>query len=194
MIDDDRAEYLAWAKRRALEYLDAGLPPAQAHASFGSDLNKRDDCPVDPEYALIGLQACLDGPDAVRRWIMGYQPPTPKAKQFVRDSVCPFCGSLHTRASATANPAEARAPVDGDVTLCFACGELAVFDAAVSGGLRKPTTAEYDQIAADSILRHMHHAWTRARDERERQERRAKAQRTSIIAASLRRLKEGTKP
>jgi len=42
MSDDSRADHLAWAKARALEYVDAGNV-LQAMASLTSDLTKHDE-------------------------------------------------------------------------------------------------------------------------------------------------------
>jgi hypothetical protein len=68
---------------------------------------------------------------------------------------CVWCGARHDRAS-NAEPNETRPPVDGDVTMCFVCGEWLVFD---GGQLRAPTTAEYDEIAAGKAFRRARAAW-----------------------------------
>jgi hypothetical protein len=69
-----RAEHLAWAKRRALEYVDAG-DLEQAVASMISDLQKHDDL---SDHAGIMLGGMLlfgghmrDG-EEVRKWIEGF--------------------------------------------------------------------------------------------------------------------------
>ena len=68
-----RSEHLAWAKERAIKYLESG-ELANAVASMGSDLNKH------PELAALGLAVVMAlgmtevsrGPEAVRRWIEGF--------------------------------------------------------------------------------------------------------------------------
>ena len=54
-----RAEHLAWCKRRALEYVDAG-DLTQGFASMMSDLNKHDETRGHPATA-IGLSLMLNG-------------------------------------------------------------------------------------------------------------------------------------
>jgi len=70
---ENRDEHLAWAKKRALEYVDAG-ELANAVASMGSDLGKH------PEFkgvaystlTYLGMMEIQRGPEAVRRWIEGF--------------------------------------------------------------------------------------------------------------------------
>lgn len=69
-----KEEGVAFAKRRALELLDAGEPLSQVLASMGSDLNKAgvtgDSMTL--LYAL-GLQhAMADDRDEMRRWVNGF--------------------------------------------------------------------------------------------------------------------------
>jgi hypothetical protein len=72
-----REQHLAWAKERALEYLDAGHDPAHTAASMISDLRKHEETrELIPELLHRGTQAVLDDAaealsDAprVRRWI-----------------------------------------------------------------------------------------------------------------------------
>ena len=71
-----RAEHLAWAKQRALEYVDRG-ELAQAVTSMLSDLSKRPefnmDSPAMKGIAQIGILFEIQkGPEAVRRWIEGF--------------------------------------------------------------------------------------------------------------------------
>lgn len=71
----DRGEHLAWCKRRALEYLDAG-DSRQAFTSMLSDLHKH------PELenhignkigvGFMMLPGWIDNPVEVRRWIVGF--------------------------------------------------------------------------------------------------------------------------
>lgn len=68
-----RDEHLAWAKQRALEYVDAG-ELVNAVASMGSDLDKHPELGCNP-YLLMagGLDAEKGDPRAVRRWIEGFR-------------------------------------------------------------------------------------------------------------------------
>ena len=66
----DKAEHLAWAKERALEYLP---DVSQASASFISDLNKHDDLRGHPVVELFGMEmfaGTLNEPEC-RRLIEG---------------------------------------------------------------------------------------------------------------------------
>lgn len=70
-----REEHLAWAKRRALEYLDAG-DLQQAFTSMGSDLSKHPDLKTNASAVLdqLGLLHVLNGDrEGLRRWIEGFQ-------------------------------------------------------------------------------------------------------------------------
>jgi hypothetical protein len=68
-----RAEHLAWCKKRALEYVDAGRE-GEAFASMSSDLGKH------PETAKhigleIGMMLMMSGHlkgQELRRWITGF--------------------------------------------------------------------------------------------------------------------------
>ena len=69
-----RDEHLAWAKKRALEYLDAG-DLTNALSSMGSDLSKHDELRgIGAKMADLGLIAFINR-DAVamRRWIEGFR-------------------------------------------------------------------------------------------------------------------------
>ncbi len=69
-----RDEHLAWAKRRALQYLDAGDLP-EAFTSMASDLSKYQDFrkPVYTTLNELGLLYLVnhDAP-GLRRWIEGF--------------------------------------------------------------------------------------------------------------------------
>ena len=66
-----RDEHLAWCKRRALEYVDAG-DLTHAVASMASDLKTHPDTdnPALNGLAMIGMMYVTDGDKAaVQRWI-----------------------------------------------------------------------------------------------------------------------------
>ena len=69
-----RDEHLAWAKKRALEYVDR-CDLLGAVASMGSDLAKHEDFQK-PAYATLFVMGAMfevpKGPDAVRRWVKGF--------------------------------------------------------------------------------------------------------------------------
>ena len=52
-------------------------------------------------------------------------------------------------------------PEEGDVTLCFGCGEWCVFDYGMH--LRKPTDKEFDEIGTDPDCMGARWAWTEAK-------------------------------
>jgi hypothetical protein len=65
-----RAEHLAWAKQRALEYVDAGDLP-NAVASMTSDLSKHEETAFFvAELGMLGMMAAGQRDrEGVRRWI-----------------------------------------------------------------------------------------------------------------------------
>lgn len=69
-----RDEHLAFCKKRALEYVDAGDLPGAA-ASMGSDLlNHPETRTVGAEIIFAGaLEAATGDPENVRRWIEGFR-------------------------------------------------------------------------------------------------------------------------
>jgi hypothetical protein len=70
-----RAEHLAWAKQRAIDYVDRG-ELSQAVASMLSDLDKHDATRLNPSMAafigMAGIMECQRGADAVRHWVKGF--------------------------------------------------------------------------------------------------------------------------
>ncbi len=69
MAQMTRAEHLAWAKSRALEYVDAG-DLSQAVSSMGSDLSKHPECGINASVGVLGIMKAKTGDSAgVRRWI-----------------------------------------------------------------------------------------------------------------------------
>jgi len=74
------------------------------------------------------------------------------------DSHCPWCNRLVTRTS-NANQNETVAPVDGDATLCFYCGEWAIIDLSLPNWQRKPTEAEFIEIGEDPDCQKARAGW-----------------------------------
>jgi hypothetical protein len=69
---EDRNEHLAWCKKRALEYLDAG-DLNNAVTSMLSDLSKHPELRgIGSKMGMIGIFAVKEGPRAVRRFIEGF--------------------------------------------------------------------------------------------------------------------------
>lgn len=68
-----RAEHLAWAKRRALEYVERG-ELMHAVSSMMSDLAKHPELgsPGADMACLAGILQIGRGREAVRRWIEGF--------------------------------------------------------------------------------------------------------------------------
>lgn len=68
-----RAEHLAWCKQRATEYVQAG-DLRNAVASMGSDMRKHPETntPALPTLVVIGMMDIERGPEAVHRWIDGF--------------------------------------------------------------------------------------------------------------------------
>jgi hypothetical protein len=73
------------------------------------------------------------------------------------DTTCPFCGQHHEAVSRAHSSTDY--PDDGDVTMCFACGEICVFDSDAAGGLRKPTKPEQRNLDRDQHIRDMREVW-----------------------------------
>jgi hypothetical protein len=70
--DASWASHLAWSKRRALDYLDRG-DTRNAVSSMTSDLRKHPEGErLPPEIMVLGMMESRSGPDAVRRWIEGF--------------------------------------------------------------------------------------------------------------------------
>jgi hypothetical protein len=73
------------------------------------------------------------------------------------DTTCPFCGELHEAVSRARSNTDY--PDDGDVTLCFGCGQICVFDSNSADGLRKPTKREQRDFDRDQRIREVRMAW-----------------------------------
>jgi len=70
-----RAEHLAWAKERALEYADTG-DVSNAIASMGSDLNKHPETKGHSGIELMFMMASagqFDRPGELRKFIEGFR-------------------------------------------------------------------------------------------------------------------------
>lgn len=72
---------------------------------------------------------------------------------------CPFCGFVHDLI-ANANPKSTKVPENGDVTLCFACGEYCELE---DGRLVIPSDQTYDEINADPDCAKLHEMWLESR-------------------------------
>lgn len=72
-METTRAVYLAWCKQRAIEYVDAG-DLNNAVASMASDLRKHPATEISANGILfaMGMMEIRRGPDAVRRWVEGF--------------------------------------------------------------------------------------------------------------------------
>lgn len=71
-----REEHLAWAKKRALEYLDAG-DTQNAFNSMTSDVRKHPEMETHAGIQLgimmaVGLPGWVSDPVEIRRWIVGF--------------------------------------------------------------------------------------------------------------------------
>lgn len=75
---------------------------------------------------------------------------------FEQATTCPFCGQNN---EAVTPPEGGRGPQDGDFSMCFTCGEWAIFDSRMSGGMRKPLFPDYMKIATSPKMRQMRDAW-----------------------------------
>lgn len=68
-----RDEHLAWCKKRALEYVDAG-DLLNAVTSMGSDMDKHPECRMNAGLLIVGAMAAQSGRrEEVKRWIEGFR-------------------------------------------------------------------------------------------------------------------------
>jgi hypothetical protein len=79
-------------------------------------------------------------------------------------TICPFCRQHHD--AATHAYRQDYLPADGDVSLCFGCGEFCVFDDKAFGGMRKPTKKEQRTFARDKRLQELRDAWETVKRQR----------------------------
>ena len=75
------------------------------------------------------------------------------------DTVCPFCDQHNECATGPFGGT----PDDGDVTMCFNCGQLSVFDHNAAHGLRKPTKKERRSFERDKLIEQVLAAWKTVR-------------------------------
>jgi len=73
-------------------------------------------------------------------------------------TVCPFCGEEHEAVTAARENASS-IPDDGDVSICFKCGKVSLFDRAADGGVRRPTKKEQRDLNRSENLREILLAW-----------------------------------
>lgn len=69
--------------------------------------------------------------------------------------LCPWCGRSMDRMSSVNADA---VPEEGDVSLCFGCGEWCVVDNGMH--LRKPNDKEFEEIGTDPDCMKARWAWT----------------------------------
>jgi hypothetical protein len=70
-------------------------------------------------------------------------------KEVQKDVLCPWCGDRHDVATEILGSGSL---TDGDATICWTCTNIAVFDGAVTGGLRKPNDSEAENLQRDTPL------------------------------------------
>jgi hypothetical protein len=80
-------------------------------------------------------------------------------------TVCPQCGQMHDEVAELDGKVEVE-PKDGDMTLCFKCGQWGIFDSRSEGGLRAPTDFEILAIAGSRQCRQITEAWHKVMRER----------------------------
>jgi hypothetical protein len=73
-------------------------------------------------------------------------------------TVCPACGEAHPLARSI-HPDSGDRPGNGDVSLCFDCGEVSIFDDRKPGGVRRPTRKEAKEIACNRDIQAALAAW-----------------------------------
>ena len=63
---------------------------------------------------------------------------------------CPYCRSL---LDASLNPSGRVDPKDWEPTVCSFCGNIAVFEHGIDGGLRPPTRDDWDAWDRDLVVK-----------------------------------------
>ena len=75
-------------------------------------------------------------------------------------SHCPWCGKHFDAATCVGEDAAKNPlPENGDLSLCIACGEWAVFERKAKGGQRKPNKEEYNYIIENNDTRLLRETW-----------------------------------
>jgi hypothetical protein len=77
-------------------------------------------------------------------------------------TLCAYCGAQHSRIT-HADVSDMASPSDGDISLCFHCGEINVVDDGADGGLRKPNEDEKREIEADERVIHLRATWPKVK-------------------------------
>lgn len=78
---------------------------------------------------------------------------------------CPHCGAVHTEQTC-ANFRERAEPDDGDISICFSCGDVSIFDVA-NHVLRRCTVQEQMELDRDAGIQNMLKAWREVASERQ---------------------------
>lgn len=76
---------------------------------------------------------------------------------LVLRTTCAFCGYHHDRITAIEDDNEG--PVDGDASMCWACGAFNIVDNNTDEGLRKPSRSERGTLDADNRIGDLREAW-----------------------------------
>jgi hypothetical protein len=70
---------------------------------------------------------------------------------------CWSCGSTSNRCAGIVD--DDAMPHDGDVSMCFDCGKLALIDFSLEDKVRKPTPKEMDELHSNEEVMAMLMAW-----------------------------------
>jgi hypothetical protein len=79
------------------------------------------------------------------------------------EMACPWCGRNLDRVSCIDGE---DVPEEGDISLCFGCGEWCVFDNGMH--LRKPNDEEFEEIGTSPECMQSRWAWTEMRKQYEK--------------------------
>ena len=74
------------------------------------------------------------------------------------ETVCPHCREVHPLATSV-KPGGDHIPNNGDVSICFKCGGVSIFNRKIDGHLRLPTATEAKNIADDDDIQAALTAW-----------------------------------
>jgi hypothetical protein len=86
---------------------------------------------------------------------------------------CWNCGSTSNRCAEVID--KEATPHDGDVSLCFDCGQLALIDFSLEDKVRKPTPKEMDELHNNEEVLAMVLAWHVFQQEQRRRRRKAQS-------------------